>query len=59
MTEPTGNNEESTGSKDPFAEMNGGGKEEPGRWSCLTVLGLLFLGCLIFVGGCAAIIFKF
>jgi hypothetical protein len=36
-------------------------EEEPG-WqqtvrSCLTVLGLLFLGCLIFVGGCAAIIF--
>jgi hypothetical protein len=26
--------------------------------TCLIVAGLLFLGCLIFVGGCAAIFFM-
>jgi hypothetical protein len=43
MTKPTGN------------------KEEPGCQEIvrrfLVVLGLLILGCLIFVGGCAAILF--
>jgi hypothetical protein len=44
MTEPTQNNEEPAGSRQTVR-------------TCLIVLGLLFLGCLIFVGGCAALIF--